>query len=300
MRCHQWWRPSSSTWREVEALLPLLPLPQATWASLVAELPLVPFCPDSTCGWLLPWHCLVALLPLPFPLLLLLPIWALLLPMPSLLPLPLGALPSPERSSSPPAAAFCSPCRLSGALQGEYRDLQVATCAQHRQAVPAGKYSPVGLLTLVRALRQAGVVAQLQPRHGMLLGAHDKGRLLLQVERLRGAADRLSLTCMPGGAGGTPGTHVSQYKVHSTAHPAPPIDARPQVAQLVVPQGLDHVVCSPQLEAGHHGVPVLLGGHHCKDQQPSGAQQANVMPPPLVNTVTRQGPCFWGIMGNVL
>ena len=134
-----------STWREVEALLPLLPLPQAPRPSLVAELPLVPLWPDSTCGWLLPWHCLVAELPLPPPPLVLLPTCARLLPMPSLLPLPFGALPSPERSSSPAAAAFCSPGRLShakSAVSTKYLELNIfgqgRIACSHRYTDPAG------------------------------------------------------------------------------------------------------------------------------------------------------------------
>ncbi len=98
------------TLKVVEASLPLLPLPPPTLPALVALLPF-PLMPDSLLGWLLPWHCFVALFPLPlFPLPL--PSFSLLLLflLQSLLPsLPsapeLGALPSPERSVS-----SLSPC----------------------------------------------------------------------------------------------------------------------------------------------------------------------------------------------
>lgn len=42
------------------------------------------------------------------------------------------------------------------------------------------------------------------------------------------------------------------------AHPSPPVHSRPQVPQLIVPQGLDHVVCRSQLKARHHDIPILL------------------------------------------
>jgi hypothetical protein len=58
------------TRREVDTSLPLLPLPLWRLPAFVAlfPLPLALFpllLPDSLFGWLLPWHCFVALSPLP-------------------------------------------------------------------------------------------------------------------------------------------------------------------------------------------------------------------------------------------
>lgn len=106
MRCSS--TAEGHTFEFVEASFPLLPLPPPTWPALVALLPF-PFIPDSLFGWLLPWHCFVALFPLPlfplplpsFPRLLLFLLQSLL---PSSPP-EFGALPSPERSVS-----SLSPC----------------------------------------------------------------------------------------------------------------------------------------------------------------------------------------------
>ena len=106
------------TFDVVEASLPLLPLPLPALSALVALLPF-PLMPDSLLGWLLPWHCLVALLPFPSIMPLPLPSFSrlLLFLFPSLLPSfpsppELGALPSPERSASSLSPCFCSSASL--------------------------------------------------------------------------------------------------------------------------------------------------------------------------------------------
>ena len=43
------------------------------------------------------------------------------------------------------------------------------------------------------------------------------------------------------------------------AHPSPPVHPCPQVSQLVVSEGLYHVVRGAQLEARHHYIPIFLG-----------------------------------------
>ncbi len=270
----------SHTFEVVEASFPLLPLPPPALPALVALLPF-PLTPDSLLGWLLPWHCLVALLPLPlFPLplpsfsrLLLFRLQSLLPSLPS--PPELGALPSPERSMSSLSPCFCSCNRLC--------------------------FCP-------RALARVGVVVQLQVPGRVLCSSTHMGCLLLEVEGLQ--QRRRLLVSLPNCQGFShissmhnvtaiaealpmrPGkdqfqeaircsiradisqAHSEGEAVGAETHPTPPVYSRPQISQLVVPQGLDHVVRGSQLEARHHHIPIFLGRVYCMPKASIGSEQA--------------------------